>query len=654
MLHKIKFFTTLLITFFTVVQVGIAQSDSYILLNDPSGIAPSTIEVSELEKAADSLVAAFPLAFRDSFKVIEGAIYPIMAYINEGVEESLGKIRAEAAIRSDFYLLIIRKYDSAGNQSLIAELKLPVNACFTSSKISILKYNLSRFISENIDGINKIIKHTETLIENITNCCGSEDAECSPEKDIIDFLKSKDFVELGDNLYSISSTQSNIPYIGLSHIIYYQRGGVTVDLTDEMSSFAEEMSQYGTIELKVKVLKTALEMEGFQTDYVPIDTTGKYYTDEIILVQTPDGYKCYGKFHHSFENNTLTIRGENIQSRALPLIVVWVLKRAAMAGIGVFAHVAISVAIEKYIGGLDTWEEAWNNTSFTTAELTTAAFNGATADRMWISILGTALIGTVNDIIKIPSDQLTWSTIFGVGFDNALVATITTIGTKFVSKAGTALVKYIGKGGGKYLRINRLFLKSSELRNSIYGDKLLKALQKVAPNTNNYITSASITSYAKKVPMYSKEMAALMNQLKNATNTQSKGEIAEKICERYFKDCGYNVFIKKLNNSGHGLDMIVYKGTLTNPKDVIIIEAKKIVEANGIKLNPPNKTSGLPSQMSIEWIRRGINGLFDITTGSEKKFIEYCGINHQKLSRMVVGVSDVSEELILVNLLNYL
>lgn len=63
-----------------------AQTDSsYIYLDDPSGIRPSGSEQIALERAADSLVAAFPETFRSQFKVFEGGIYPVMGYTNNGV-----------------------------------------------------------------------------------------------------------------------------------------------------------------------------------------------------------------------------------------------------------------------------------------------------------------------------------------------------------------------------------------------------------------------------------------------------------------------------------------------------------------------------------------------------------------------------------------
>ena len=105
--------------------MGYAQSDLYILLKDPTGLGPSLSEKEELERAADSLIATFPLAYRDSFKVIEGAIYPLLSMTTDGLNESLASIKATASLRSKYHLLMVRTYNKAGNVKIIWHLVLP-------------------------------------------------------------------------------------------------------------------------------------------------------------------------------------------------------------------------------------------------------------------------------------------------------------------------------------------------------------------------------------------------------------------------------------------------------------------------------------------------------------------------------------------------
>ncbi len=107
-----------------MVQVGYAQSDLYILLKDPTRLGPSVGEKEELEKAADSLIAAFPVALRDSFKVIEGAIYPFLSMTTDGLNESLASIKATASLRNKYHLLMVRTYNKDGEVHVVWHLVL--------------------------------------------------------------------------------------------------------------------------------------------------------------------------------------------------------------------------------------------------------------------------------------------------------------------------------------------------------------------------------------------------------------------------------------------------------------------------------------------------------------------------------------------------
>ncbi len=123
-MKRFRFYTIVLISFLAV-QMGNAQTDSYIQLKDPTGLGPSVGEKEELKRAADSLIAAFPLAYRDSFKVIEGAVYPLFSNTANGLNESLASIKTTASLRSKYHLLMVRTYNNTGNVKIIWHLVLP-------------------------------------------------------------------------------------------------------------------------------------------------------------------------------------------------------------------------------------------------------------------------------------------------------------------------------------------------------------------------------------------------------------------------------------------------------------------------------------------------------------------------------------------------
>lgn len=301
MLHKIKFFTTSLITFFTVVQVGIAQSDSYILLNDPSGMAPSTIEVAELEKAADSLVAAFPVEYRDSFKVIEGAIYPMMAYTGGGLENSWSKLKTKAADTSAYYLLLVKDYDQSGKVKWRADLKLPTSGVFDciddmSSNIDEdIVRNIQSTINSSPSSITQVdgIAQLRFILKDKIRCCTDDNfrgggTECSNcvltpgsivdafiEKDIlIDYLKitdDPDYNEPPIAFGEITNRSTSILNCRVS-----ESGLISVPIDSIINSFINEQSLFLSEEFSINT-SASLHVFKYPRDCANFNTIWENY-----------------------------------------------------------------------------------------------------------------------------------------------------------------------------------------------------------------------------------------------------------------------------------------------------------------------------------------------------------------------------------------
>ncbi len=85
----------------------------------------------------------------------------------------------------------------------------------------------------------------------------------------------------------------------------------------------------------------------------------------------------------------------------------------------------------------------------------------------------------------------------------------------------------------------------------------------------------------------------------------SAGAKTEAIQDILFKDkSGYNKLDGKYNGgSDNGIDGLFIEGTVQNPTKIIINECKQWDGASGVMMNAANQSSGLPVQMSHDWIQ---------------------------------------------------
>ncbi len=87
----------------TIFIVTSANAQSLIHLSDATGISISASEEAELQRAADSLIAAFPVAFQDSFKVYDCGFYLQQEHYQGGYPEVFGKLVDEAGAQSKYW-----------------------------------------------------------------------------------------------------------------------------------------------------------------------------------------------------------------------------------------------------------------------------------------------------------------------------------------------------------------------------------------------------------------------------------------------------------------------------------------------------------------------------------------------------------------------
>ena len=109
----------------TIFIATSANAQSLIHLSDATGISISASEEAELQRAADSLIAAFPVAFQDSFKVYDCGLYLQQEHYQGGYPEVFGKLVEEAGARSKYYLVVGKSLKTDGNLEIWLKLNLP-------------------------------------------------------------------------------------------------------------------------------------------------------------------------------------------------------------------------------------------------------------------------------------------------------------------------------------------------------------------------------------------------------------------------------------------------------------------------------------------------------------------------------------------------
>jgi hypothetical protein len=108
--------------------------------------------------------------------------------------------------------------------------------------------------------------------------------------------------------------------------------------------------------------------------------------------------------------------------------------------------------------------------------------------------------------------------------------------------------------------------------------------------------------------------------------------------------------------SNNGFDVVAYRGTLDNPTEIIIIEAKQFRQgrqlaefdgieafvgydrASGLVLNQPNPNTGLPTQMSREWAFEHVVGELFERGGDYRRLSNAIERNRDVVERYIFAI----------------
>jgi len=137
--------------------------------------------------------------------------------------------------------------------------------------------------------------------------------------------------------------------------------------------------------------------------------------------------------------------------------------------------------------------------------------------------------------------------------------------------------------------------------------KLLSSeiLQDLTPEVprGNFINKTKFNNRASKIDV--SDNADLKNLvddvLVNGDVDVSGGSKTEQIQDILFEDAGYSILDGK-TGSNNGIDGLYIKGTVDNPVEIIVGEAKQWGSSGGVSVNAANANTGLPQQMSDDWI----------------------------------------------------
>lgn len=120
-------------------------------------------------------------------------------------------------------------------------------------------------------------------------------------------------------------------------------------------------------------------------------------------------------------------------------------------------------------------------------------------------------------------------------------------------------------------------------------------------------------------------------------NRSFKLRLAGGIVSQALRNDGY-IVIDDLGKYGsnNGYDVVAFKGTLDNPTEIIIVEAKQFKQGkvtefdnivntagydapSGLILNPNNPNTGLPTQMSDPWVFNHVQQKLLVKGGDKTK-----------------------------------
>ena len=280
------------------------------------------------------------------------------------------------------------------------------------------------------------VQTLNTLVDKSVNCCNAAEGNRSPlctfcwfeEDKYGEILQDYGYIEYKD--VSISVDSLAVPYEGMVNSEYEitlnTPTGYSVNLISDTKSFVESAAFTGLGFGQVDVYRYSAGncelLDNFlRGEVANFGQSGAVYEEKIIILEFEGELRVFYKFAldpaYGPGGGSLKQTLLNTEQRAvfLPVIAHWVLKKAALAGTGVLAHVGTTLVFERWFGEYDNWGDAWDNCTFTAWELIYAGWETAFAETAFIQFFGDIGNSMVSYIMSSSSGTFTWDGFLGIG-----------------------------------------------------------------------------------------------------------------------------------------------------------------------------------------------------------------------------------------------
>jgi hypothetical protein len=465
----------------------------FVKKTDPSGFNVSD-QLHALEQAACNLKNTFPEPFKSQFKVIDAAYYLHNPVMKDASLNLWDYLKQEASNESPYYLLVAREITTTEFISRFrVDVKFPTTGefdCVTAAKIISLgqqveavmnqKYLASgkspyQYPNAEIEGM-KVLQDEVFRFVDCCLCCQNRPeqkmmsdscSQCTFSGDAMaGYLKSLGFAEYADAVVTVSSQTYSLP-LESQHKVDVQIRGVSIALTDELNSFLSSAQTVGTAKARVKVFND-VNCNDFES-YSPLSHSG-IYTEDIVVIDRGGTKRIFYKITEEITGNPAAAKNENIQERqaVLPVLAVWLLKRAAMAAVNVATHLLTETALEYYFGDhVDFWA-AWGAVDLDWWEVIEAGAEGIIgANNIKVQMLMGACRQTVDYLLETPYGQIDPWQIGGSVLMGALTGALNYYIDSGTEKFQGLLNKYgpdIAVKSFKKLGVHQIFFKFKSFR----------------------------------------------------------------------------------------------------------------------------------------------------------------------------------------------
>ena len=145
-----RYLIILILTFAYVTT----QAQSFKPLSNATGYNYTPAELTQLEEAADSLVAALPSDFQSDFKVFDAGFYLLNEKMQGGYPAVFEKFVTQVAAQSKYYLLVGRGVDVDGILKLYVESNVTGTQCYNEQTRFLLLHSIvklqTQFVGSNM------------------------------------------------------------------------------------------------------------------------------------------------------------------------------------------------------------------------------------------------------------------------------------------------------------------------------------------------------------------------------------------------------------------------------------------------------------------------------------------------------------------------